>query len=900
MAASSPYDRILRIPARVGLGPEARTVLAGDWVFWASLLMLAVGVAPYVVPLLDAGQFWEWRWSYGDVPIAFGAFLAAIVGIGRVRGRAERRFWQLVAFAYGAALLAEFLSTLVQTSAGDIGLHLAVESLYLVYILALFVASGVRPDYYDSAGWRLTRLRAAGLGGLALGLAIYFQIVPSAASADSIGPGHPNLYVFALLDLALVLTFVRACRDQEDVRWRRIFAGMAAVSAVQAVLDASEATLYLEAFYEMEIPPAWDLPWFVPNVMFVFIARRHLGDPEHRSLPAGRRYEPRPDRGMLIGVLASLPLLHFLLYAAGVLDPSLRDLREGILVLYLLCMGALALLYLSTLDRERERGTRELGLSEERYRSFVTSRSDRMYRAEANHPIRLDQPRDTLLKALEHDLVIAEADEVPGRATSVADPVESIGRPLVDVLGPDSAHAHRILREWIDSGYDLENFELSEPGPHGEPHYNRYSVIGIVEDAGLVRVWATASDVTDQRLAALETERLERELEHAQKMESIGAFAGGIAHDFNNLLLPIIGFTELAVADTGAEDEATRESLGQVLRASHRAADLVNQVLSVSRVQPRGDVAVRTQDVIREALGLIRPGLPTTLRIETSIDDACPPILGDPSRIHQVLMNLSSNAAQAIGSAHGSISISLRHDDCADPLAAPKGWVVLEVTDDGPGVAPKVLDRVFEPFFTTRTASGGTGLGLSVVHGIVTSYGGQVTIASPAGQGARVTVRIPATDGVSSTGVADDCTPSTSLRVLVVDDEEAVAEVTHLMLQSGGHAAVSETDPAAALERIKAAEGRFDVLLTDYTMPGMTGLELARAALSCDPRLRVVIMSGFRLGSTDPGHGLVHLPKPFTSDELMATLGLAMRSDSDQGSGADPSSASRISPTSVS
>jgi CheY-like chemotaxis protein len=263
------------------------------------------------------------------------------------------------------------------------------------------------------------------------------------------------------------------------------------------------------------------------------------------------------------------------------------------------------------------------------------------------------------------------------------------------------------------------------------------------------------------------------------------------------------------------------------------------------------------------------------VRIETEIDDDCPPILGDPSRIHQVLMNLCANAAQAIGSAHGRMGVRLAFDPRPD-ANAPHGWVLLEVSDDGHGIAPDTLARVFDPFFTTKSAGEGTGLGLSIVHGIVSSHGGRVYIESESDSGTVVTVRIPATDRAVESPVAPNGAPVQPLRVLVVDDEAVVADVTHRMLEASGHSVVSHTDPASALEAIRAGTSDFDLLLTDYTMHGMTGLELARAAQDLNRDLPVVVMSGFRLRSVDPGRRFIHLAKPFTSDELTATLRLAV------------------------
>jgi signal transduction histidine kinase len=261
--------------------------------------------------------------------------------------------------------------------------------------------------------------------------------------------------------------------------------------------------------------------------------------------------------------------------------------------------------------------------------------------------------------------------------------------------------------------------------------------------AGPLRGWIAEGYPTDHRLASLENEQLAREVERARKMEGLGTLAGGIAHDFNNLLVPIMGFTELARAHVGRDDAEVRAALDQVYKASLVAADLVDQILSVSREQAHRVVAFPLQQTVRDALSLLRPGLPPRLSFEVSIAESCPPALGDPSRIHQVVMNLCTNAAQAIVEGEGRIHVRVDHDPEVDIERAPRGWVVLCVEDDGPGMEPSLARRVFDPFFTTKAAGKGTGLGLAVVHGIVMSHGGRVTLDSTPGVGTKVVVHIP-------------------------------------------------------------------------------------------------------------------------------------------------------------
>jgi CheY-like chemotaxis protein len=310
-----------------------------------------------------------------------------------------------------------------------------------------------------------------------------------------------------------------------------------------------------------------------------------------------------------------------------------------------------------------------------------------------------------------------------------------------------------------------------------------------------------------------------------------------------------------------------------VLRASRRASDLVEQILFMSRDQPRRRVPVRLQETVRAATMLIRTGLPPSIAINTRLDEDCPPVLGDASRLHQLVMNLSTNAAQAIGSASGRIDIQLRHEE-SDPLDdAPLGWVVMEVEDDGTGVSEATSDMGLEPLFTTEARTEAPGPGLSVVHGIVGSHHGRITFDSRPGAGTRVIVHLPAT---ARARLGDDDSPRRlprrSLRILVVDDEEAVAGVTASILETYGHEVTAVTDPYGALSELRNRPNYFDVVLTDYSMPGLTGLDLVDAVRAVAPHAGIVLSSGYSLADRQLSKGVVHLAKPFTTAQLVATV----------------------------
>jgi CheY-like chemotaxis protein len=339
-----------------------------------------------------------------------------------------------------------------------------------------------------------------------------------------------------------------------------------------------------------------------------------------------------------------------------------------------------------------------------------------------------------------------------------------------------------------------------------------------------------------------------------------------------------MGFSELALMNVGRDETEVRAGLSQVNKASQVAADLVDQILSVSREQPRREVPFLMQETVRDALGLLRPGLPPRIALEVSIAESCPPALGDPSRIHQVVMNLCTNAAQAIALGEGRIHIRVEHDPEVDPESAPRGWVVLRVDDDGPGMEDALVRRAFDPFFTTKETGKGTGLGLSVVHGIVMSHGGRVTLDSTPGLGTNVVVRIPVAEPRPAVRAPQPRPPLEPLSVLVVDDEAPVAAVIRKVLEADGHAVNVAADGPTALEALDDA-GAFDVLITDYAMPEMNGMALAEAALERAPHLRVVLASGYLFRDPIAEDRFVRLKKPFTAAQLMTAVDRALRAD---------------------
>jgi len=343
---------------------------------------------------------------------------------------------------------------------------------------------------------------------------------------------------------------------------------------------------------------------------------------------------------------------------------------------------------------------------------------------------------------------------------------------------------------------------------------------------------------------------LERQLRQAQKMEAIGTLAGGIAHDFNNILSAIIGYTELAGTNLPRNSEE-RKHLQKVLLAGERARDLVKQILTFSRQTEEEILPVDFRLVIKEAFKLLRSSLPSSIKMQQRLSRNIM-VLGDPTQLHQVVMNLCTNASQAMMETGGTLTLSLdevevKPADTYQPESLPPGtYACLQVSDTGTGMDPAIRERIFEPYFTTKEKGKGTGLGLSVVHGIVKRLAGKITVASEPGRGSTFTLFLPmAHEDAESAHETDGDMSLGFERILVVDDEKILTEMTQQMLERHGYWVETSTDSREALERFKTDPHHYDLVLTDMTMPEMTGDQLAREMLKIRPGLPIVLCTGF-------------------------------------------------------
>ncbi len=377
-------------------------------------------------------------------------------------------------------------------------------------------------------------------------------------------------------------------------------------------------------------------------------------------------------------------------------------------------------------------------------------------------------------------------------------------------------------------------------GDDGEEMFFDITCSPVVRGGDVSGFVVIAQNVTERR-------QLEKQLRHTQKMEAIGTLAGGVAHDFNNVLTPIMGYTEiirLKMKMNGLAEGAVYDYLAEILKASKRAKTLVEQFLTFSRSIEKKEVLQHIHPIVKEAMKLMRVTMPSTITIKEDVDENCGRVLVDPVQIHQVLINLCTNAAQAMAGRHGVLTVTLKPATSRDNGVE---WLELNVTDTGCGIEKQMLDRIFEPYFTTREKTSGTGMGLAVVHGIVNHQGGHIEVESELGKGSSFRVFFPIVKDVnmSETAVFSGELQHGDGTILLVDDEEQVVQVTGEILENFGYTVVGKTSAAAAIELFAAAPDSFDLLLTDLTMPELTGLELSEKVKTIRPDIPVILFTGY-------------------------------------------------------
>ena len=434
---------------------------------------------------------------------------------------------------------------------------------------------------------------------------------------------------------------------------------------------------------------------------------------------------------------------------------------------------------------------------------------------------------------------------------------ELIGTSMFNLLSPDmSPHVVKRIRNSMarvrETGTSANPvFELETRCKDGSVILVEVLPCAILDKDGTLEGFqGVTRDITERRRAEEERKSLEAHLIQSQKMESIGTMAGGIAHDFNNILSAVIGFAELALCHI-RDPEKVQRDLGEVLKASERARDLVSRILAFSsKTEPRY-LPVDLGAVVREMIAMLRPILPSTIEIRQNLSDSCM-VMADSTQIQQVIMNLCSNAVDAMEKTCGAIELSLGKVPAKEVVAAPgqrlsaDGYVKLSVKDTGRGMSPEVMARIYDPYFTTKGLGRGTGLGLAVAHGVVKSHGGSIVCTSVPGESTTFDVYLPAIVSLENHAEPSeaDHAPTGTGRILFVDDEPALVALAGEMLGSLGYDAVAKTSSAEALELFSEDPAGFDLVITDMTMPGMTGDRLARELMRIRRDIPVIICTG--------------------------------------------------------
>jgi PAS domain S-box-containing protein len=407
----------------------------------------------------------------------------------------------------------------------------------------------------------------------------------------------------------------------------------------------------------------------------------------------------------------------------------------------------------------------------------------------------------------------------------------------------------------FDQKSPMITYEHQAIAPDGKIRWQRWTDRALFDEQGnVVEYQSIGMDITEEKLAQEEKAKLEKQLQHAERMKAIGTLAGGIAHDFNNILFPIFGYTEMTMADV-PENSFAYKNLNEILKAADRAKDLVKQILTFSRQESRRQKPILIQPIIKEALKLLRASIPTTIDFIQKIDKDCGAIMGDPTQIHQLMINLCTNAYHAMEDTGGKLEVNLTEvdietDDIIEETIIKSGrYLRLTLSDTGHGIKRDVIERIFDPYYTTKEQNKGTGLGLSIVHGIVKNHGGYIKVYCEPGTGTAFNVYLPLIEmGPKAPKTAfksDKSIPTGRERILLVDDEHQIVEMGQQMLERLGYHVTARTSSVEALEAFRNQPEKFDLIITDMTMPDMSGDILAKEIMRTRPDIPIIICTGF-------------------------------------------------------
>jgi PAS domain S-box-containing protein len=439
-------------------------------------------------------------------------------------------------------------------------------------------------------------------------------------------------------------------------------------------------------------------------------------------------------------------------------------------------------------------------------------------------------------------------------ATSLA-----VGRPKEEIIGktdsdffpPESAEVTRAFdAKVIASGKPLTAEEkLATTFGNGYWLINKSPLFD--EDGKITGLIGVSRNITDIKQIAEEKRELEEKLHQSQKLEAIGTLAGGIAHDFNNILAAIIGYTEIAQEEAPPGTELQKD-LEKVLFSANRAKNLVKQILTFSRQAQIAPAPIKIQPLVSEGLKMLRSSIPSTISITEDLDPKGGTVLVDPTQVHQILMNLCTNAYHAMEETGGTLAVALKttfigsDENELSSLVTPGEYLQLSVTDTGKGIGPDIIEKIFDPYFTTKEIDKGTGMGLAIIHGIMKGCGGTVTVKSQLGKGSTFQVYFPVVDMDATPEIVKfEDVPGGKERVLFIDDEELLAEMGKDMLERLGYHVTVRHGGLEALATFQKTPDEFDVVITDQTMPDMTGADLARRMMRLRPDIPIILCTGY-------------------------------------------------------
>ena len=510
---------------------------------------------------------------------------------------------------------------------------------------------------------------------------------------------------------------------------------------------------------------------------------------------------------------------------------------------------------------ENRQSQQALWISEERFRTLVEKAADSFVLVDEQGTVQYASP--------------------PIFRSTGRRPEEVIGRGFVDHVHPESrAETQAALAGLLARPGASTRLCVRIAHTDGSWRLLDAQATNLLHHEAVRAILITCQDITQR-------DSLERQLRHAQKMEAIGTLAGGIAHDFNNMLFAISGYATLGLK-RAARNRELRRDLEEILVASRRSADLVHQLLLFSRQREEPEADIPVKPILKETFRLLRSTLPATIRLRLEMPAAHDRVRADPVQLQQVMMNLATNAFHAMRQAGGELSLTLEERSgvpVPSDVPAHDDWLCLVVRDTGCGIQPEHLERLFEPFFTTKPVGEGTGLGLAVVHGIVAAAHGFIRVESAVGKGTCFRVFLPLQPDAEAGAAPEPAAAPAGgprLRVLCVDDESTLTAMLKRILEEVGFEVTTFNESPAALEALKRAPDAYDVVLTDQTMPVLTGLQLVREARAAGIAVPAVLITGYGTEHVTPAQcrelDAVHLAKPVRQDLLIRTLREAAQS----------------------